>query len=213
MANANQGRLDLLKEAVDIAETLHDEGKMEWISRDQVNIAQNTSLYIDNVLEGTGISFEVAKPVDAFYGSFIFRLNDPLVGFLHHDPIAASHAWIDKEFKLGLRNWTVFNYFMARKVERGFLSVQSFLRAHQHRVKKEEKKQIPPPAPASQFARNLKFRRLWELRAFEEPKKLVARGNLDFLTEVISKQEAFVFGSTHFIMHSEASIDSFLQNR
>jgi hypothetical protein len=70
-----------------------------------------------------GIKFQVGEP--KLGGTLLFKLDDPLVGYLHHDAVMGVHQWIDRAFDIGLDNQAVFNYVIAKKVEAGILSRES----------------------------------------------------------------------------------------
>jgi hypothetical protein len=79
--------------------------------------------YVRMMLVEPGIKFQVGEP--KLGGTLLFKLDDPLVGYLHHDAVMGVHQWIDRAFDIGLDNQAVFNYVIAKKVEAGILSRES----------------------------------------------------------------------------------------
>lgn len=120
-------RIELLKQTVEDFELLVDEGKVEWVDVKLGSLPTSTRTYLETMLDEAGIPYKISKLQPN--GTFFFKLDNPLVGFLHHDPVLNTHVWICKNFKYGLNNQAVFNYLVALKVERG---VVDFNAVHMH---------------------------------------------------------------------------------
>lgn len=120
-------RVELLKQTVEDFEVLVDDGKVEWLPVDKSKLPVSTRAYIDTMLDEAGVGCLVAGVNPN--GTYFFKLDCPLVGYLHHDPVLNTHVWICNDFKYGLNNQAVFNYLVALKVERGAVSFDS---VHMH---------------------------------------------------------------------------------
>lgn len=121
------GRHELVKKIADEFEALVHAGKIEWVECDQDALPEKTASYVRMMLDDAGVSYKVATAV--LDGTYFFMLDDPLIGYLHHDPVGGTHMWICKNFKLCLDNHAAFNYFTALKVENemiDYASVHSF---------------------------------------------------------------------------------------
>lgn len=114
-------RMELLANTADEFERLFDAGAVTWSEPDLGSLPVNTVKYLEIMLHEAGVRYLVADQV--LNGSYFFKLDDPLVGFLHHDPVLGTHMWVDAGFKNGLNNRAIFNYLVALKVERGVLSM------------------------------------------------------------------------------------------
>ena len=128
-------RIELLRQTVDEFEVLVDGGKVEWVEVDFDVLPSSTRAYVSQFLVEAGISFKVSRLTPL--GTYFFKLDDPLVGYLHHDPVENSHVWICKNFKYGLSNQAVFNYIMARKVACGHVTMES-INSYQRVLKDRE---------------------------------------------------------------------------
>ena len=116
-------RLELLKNTADEFELLFDAGAVTWVDVVVDDLPLKTVAYLSVMLDEAGVRYKVAEQV--LNGSYFFKLDDPLVGFLHHDPVLGTHMWVDAPFKNGLDNQAVFNYLVALKVDRGVLSMDA----------------------------------------------------------------------------------------
>lgn len=114
-------RIELLKSTADEFERLFDSGAVSWSDVVPGTLPLNTVKYLMVMLDEAGVKYKVADQV--LNGSYFFKLDDPLIGFLHHDPILGTHMWVDASFKNGLDNQAIFGYLVALKVERGVLSM------------------------------------------------------------------------------------------
>lgn len=119
----NADRTEALRQCVDEFELLVDAGKVEWVDVDFDALPSSTMAYVGQFLCEVNVSFQVARLTPL--GSYFFKLDDPLVGYLHHDPIENTHVWICKNFKFGLSNQAVFNYWTARKVACGIYPMET----------------------------------------------------------------------------------------
>jgi hypothetical protein len=113
-------RIEQLRLIADQYEVLVKSGGMVWSDVDVAGLPDGTRHYVKMMLVEPGISFQVGVPM--LGGTYLFKLDDPLVGFLHHDTVLGVHQWVDKAFDVGLDNQAVFNYIVARKVDLGILS-------------------------------------------------------------------------------------------
>jgi hypothetical protein len=111
-------RVKQLQSIADQYEGLVKSGAMVWSDVDVNDLPDGTRKYIRIMLVESGISFQVGQP--ELGGTFLFKLHDPLVGFLHHDRIHGVHLWVDRRFDIGLHNESVFNYLIAKIMNRGW---------------------------------------------------------------------------------------------
>jgi len=80
----------------------------------------STRRYIECFLLESDIGYSLCDRV--IDGSYLFKLDDPVVGFLHHDSVTEIHMWADRGFTEGLNPSAVFWYLMCRKMVSGKLS-------------------------------------------------------------------------------------------
>lgn len=166
-------RTQTLSSVANYVERCFDKGVIEWIN---CEIPQSTTNYVNCMLGK--ITYEVARYKKGFCGVVILKINDPLIGFLLHDPLSAKHLWIDKSYKNCLDNSAVFDYLMARKFNKTHVRSSS--------------SQFP-------FAKKLKRQRFVELRSYANPKRLIGKGDVSFITSRMRKN-GYVLGVTHFLV-------------
>lgn len=113
-------RVEQLRLIADQYEALVKSDGIVWADVDQMGLPLGTRNYVLMMLVEPGIPFQVAEA--KLGGTYLFKLDDPLIGFLHHDAVLGVHQWIDKGFEIGLDPQAVFNYVVARKVDLGIMS-------------------------------------------------------------------------------------------
>jgi hypothetical protein len=116
-------RVVQLQLIADQYEALVKSDAVTWSDVDIEDLPDGTRPYVRMMLVEPGIKFQVGEP--KLGGTLLFKLDDPLVGYLHHDAVMGVHQWIDRAFDIGLDNQAVFNYVIAKKVEAGILSRES----------------------------------------------------------------------------------------
>jgi hypothetical protein len=206
-----KARYECMKVVADLVETLYDQGDLEWGECDFANTPIATRIYLDTMINGTGIKFQMAKPLELFEGSYFFKLEDSLVGFLHHDPITKSHMWIDNKFKYGLKGQAVFNYLTARKIENGAMrSRDDFFELVRRKNKRIMLNHSNDDSKLSALSERRKPRNYFELRSYKEPKRLIAKGDIWYISELVKKNEEMIYGSTHFLVSAGSSLIPYL---
>lgn len=213
-------RIKQLQSIADEYEVLVKSGAMVWSDVDVTNLPVRTRKYIRIMLVESGISFQVGQP--KLGGTFLFKLHDPFLGFLHHDPVLGVHQWIDRRFDIGLDNQAVFNYVVARKVDIGVLSREAvdkfsaigrfYLEGGSDESVGEEEKEDDDASveewgddesveePDKQFSSK---RSLWELREFASG-SLIAKGDLGYITNKMLAIHNGQYGVTHFLIPTNA---------
>ena len=213
-------RIEQLLSIADKYEGLVKSGAMVWSDVDVTNLPDRTRKYIRIMLVESGISFQVGQP--KLGGTFLFKLHDPFLGFLHHDPVLGVHQWIDRRFDIGLDNQAVFNYVVAQKVDIGVLSREGvdkfstrgrfYLEGGSDESVGEEEKEDDDASveawgdgesveePDNQFSSK---RSLWELREFATG-RLVVKGDLEHITKKILSIPNWQFAVSHFLIPTNA---------
>ncbi len=173
MSSPTESRNEILSSVAKYVEQCFEEGEIEWIN---CEIPQSTTIYVNCMLGK--ISYEVAKYKKGFCGTVILKINDPLIGFLLHEPQTEMHLWIDKRYKNCLDSSAVFDYLMARTFDKTPARTSS------------------SPLP---FAKKLKRQRYVELRSYANPKRLIGKGDISFITSRMRKN-GWILGATHFLV-------------
>jgi hypothetical protein len=215
-------RVKQLQSIADQYEGLVKSGGVVWSDVDVNDLPDGTMEYVRIMLVEAGISFQVGEP--KLGGTILFKLDDPLVGFLHHDRILGVHLWVDRRFDIGLHNESVFNYLIAKKVDLGVLSrdaVDKFTAkgrfylegGRDESVGEEEEEEEDDDAsveewgdgesveePDNQFSSK---RSLWELREFAGG-SLIAKGDLGYITNQLLAIPDGQYGVSHFLIPTNA---------
>lgn len=206
-----KSRCEVLKEVVDQIEVLYDDGKLEWIACDLDNLPTTTCMYLNSMVTDSGIEYKMANPLDEFQGSYIFKMENALLGFLHHDPISSVHMWIDNKFKYGLQNMAAFNYILARRIANGaFPATSALVLPRKSKPSNRPIQFVYTFDPLLTYSKKIKRHKLWELRSFDQPQRLIAKGDIWHISALVKKNEDIIFGSTHFIIPAGGKIDQFL---
>jgi len=87
-------------------------GEVVWLPVDKAELDPRTVRYLEMGLDPTGIAYEICS--ERVLGSVLFRLDDPQVRYLHHDPESLSHQWGAEGFHDALDGDEVFNYMCQR---------------------------------------------------------------------------------------------------
>ena len=214
-------RVKQLQSIADQYERLVKSGGVVWSDVDINDLPDGTMEYVRIMLVEAGISFQVGEP--KLGGTILFKLDDPLVGFLHHDRILGVHLWVDRRFDIGLHNESVFNYLIAKKVDLGVLSRDAvdkftakgrfYLEGGRDESVGEEEEEDDDASveewggddesveePDNQFSSK---RSLWELREFATG-RLVVKGDLEHITKKILSIPNWQFGVSHFLIPTNA---------
>lgn len=194
MIESENTRQDQMISAFLNAKRLYHEGQIDWVKIPVADLPEPTAKYVNSMLLEAGIKFEVAKTEECFTNSIFLKIDDPLLGFLHHDPESASHLWADKNFEPGIRNNAIVDYLTAKKLEIGIYD-----RCNQAR-KIENQSHAIYLRKYYRLLNQTKCRRYWELRSYDSPKRILFKGKLNFLMNVFVQNEDFILGHTHFIM-------------
>jgi hypothetical protein len=93
---------------------LLDAGEITWLPVDKKDLDSSTVRYLEQVVERSQIPYEIAS--ERVMGAVLFRLNDPKLHYLYHDPRTFQHLWIGDDFQAGLDNGEVLDY-LAEKAD------------------------------------------------------------------------------------------------
>ena len=206
-------RIEQLHSISDQYERLLKSGGVVWSDVDVANLPDHTRRDVQRMLVKSGISFQVGEP--KLGGTILFKLDDPLVGFLHHDPILGVYQWVDRGYEIGLDNQAVINYGIAKKCDLGVLSreaVDKFAAIGRfymecggdESVEEEEDEEYgndeSVEEPDNQFSPK---RSLWELREYASG-SLIAKGDLGYITNQMLATPNGQYGVTHFLIPTNA---------
>ena len=111
---------DRLSDIANEFERALNAGELAFSPCDLATLPASTRKYIECFLLESGIKYSLCDRV--IEGSYLFKLDDPVVGFLHHDSVTEIHMWADAGFTEGLNPSAVFWYLMCRKVALGEFS-------------------------------------------------------------------------------------------
>jgi hypothetical protein len=209
-------RIEQLHSISDQYERLLKSGGVVWSDVDVANLPDHTRRDVQRMLVESGISFQVGEP--KLGGTLLFKLDDPLVGFLHHDPILGVHQWVDRGYEVGLDNQAVINYGIAKKCDLGVLSreaVDKFAAIGRfcmecggdESVEEDEDEDGSVVEPDNQFSPK---RSLWELREYASG-SLIAKGDLGYITNQMLAIPNGQYGVTHFLIPTNAYFKHLLQ--
>jgi hypothetical protein len=109
--------VDRLGGIADALESAFRAGELVFGDFDLGVLPSATRSYLQCFVFDAGVGVELCERV--VDGTFLFRLVDPVVGFLHHDPVTGVHMWINHDFSDSLNPKAVFWYLMCLKVGLG----------------------------------------------------------------------------------------------
>ena len=71
-------------------------GKLKWIKVNHKHLPPSTSAYCQMWLDDNKIKYKVATL--RIGGTILFKVDDKVVHYLHHDPKQKTHMWADEGF-------------------------------------------------------------------------------------------------------------------
>ena len=112
---AEQAMRDSMERTVDVFKQAFLAGELGFGACDLSVLPVGTQAYVGTFLVERGLGFEVCDLV--VDGVYLFRVDDPLIGFLYHDSVSEFHVWINKDFSDGLNPSAVYWYIQCMSDE------------------------------------------------------------------------------------------------
>jgi hypothetical protein len=109
--------VDRLQGVIDGLEASFNAGELRFGGYQIDLLPESTRAYLRCFVLEAGVGVELCESV--VDGTYLFRLDDPVVGFLHHDSVSGVHMWINRDFSDNLNPKAVFWYLMCLKVGLG----------------------------------------------------------------------------------------------
>jgi hypothetical protein len=75
---------------------------LEWVGIDHTKLPPSTSKYCKMWLDFLGIKYKMATL--HLEGTYLFKIEDDFVKYLHHDPVHERHMWADEGFHSFIEN-------------------------------------------------------------------------------------------------------------
>jgi hypothetical protein len=95
-----------LSEIADEYERLIGEGSIGWSQADLSKLPPNTKSYLEMMLVIPQWDFEVADQV--IEDTYLFRIDHPVIKYLHHIPQTDQHMWAGEGFHEALDASKIF---------------------------------------------------------------------------------------------------------
>jgi hypothetical protein len=84
------------REICDTYEKMVEADELTWVEVDHSKIPASTSLYCKMWLDYCGIKYKMATL--QLGETYLFKVEDDFVKYLHHDPVHEKHMWADEGF-------------------------------------------------------------------------------------------------------------------
>jgi hypothetical protein len=91
-----------LQEVCDEYERLIHENNIKWIQVDKSTLPKSVCTYIEHWLDYFNIKYQIAEL--RLKGTILFKVDDPVVKYLHHHPTAETHMWVGEGFHNAIGN-------------------------------------------------------------------------------------------------------------
>lgn len=93
-------------------ETLVNDGGITWKPVNLEELPVSTHTYVDMMLVKPGYNFAVADVV--LKGTYLFKIEHPVVKYLHHVPQLDLHMWAGEGFHEALDNTQIFEVMVLK---------------------------------------------------------------------------------------------------
>ena len=103
----------IINKSVNAFQMAHQSNDLTFSSCDVESLPKSSKEYVSSVLVITGLKFEVCDLI--FDSGYLFKIDDPLVGFLYHHSNSANHIWMNKELTESLNASGVYWYLQCLK--------------------------------------------------------------------------------------------------